>query len=1201
MHTKIAVSIRLKLVVAVVIVSLVIAGFTAAALIAQVGIARRAALIESTNLAFSIAHIGVTHIVNDPAFLEEYVDGLHARYGRDIVIVDTHKRGVADAFKSEVGETFTGDANNEVGQTIEDGEVRTFTEISEHDPLGAKQIVVPLRLDSANAESAIIGAVILEYTPIYEELLLAQRTELYIILALGAASVLFASIFGLRVATGVARPLIDMRRAVSAVAKGDYDARVDVRSGDEIGLLGTAFNTMAADLNNYRDKLVAYQHELEERVTQITERTVALDATQRRFVDLFEFAPDALLIVNREGTVVLVNRQTEALFGWTRAELVGNPAEVLMPADSGAKHWGLGQRLLQSAVPLAMGAGRPNLRALRKDGTTFSMDISLSPLGADGEPQVLAAVRDVTERNRMNEELQQSATLFRSTLDNMLEGCQIVGFDWRYRYVNATAARHNRQPAEALIGRTMMEAFVGIEATEIFTKIRCCMDGRVAQHCETEFVFPDGTRGSFQVSVLPTSEGVSILSVDITERKRAEAEIRSINADLERRVVNRTTELEQAREAAEAANRAKGAFLAMMSHEIRTPMNGVIGMLDVLAHHALSEHQADAVRTIRTSSFALLRIIDDILDFSKIEAGRLELEHSPVLLPELIESTCDTVFPVAVDKDVELNLFIAPQVPAQVWSDSTRLRQVLFNLMGNAIKFSAGRPQRRGQVSLRVEVPDRAPQRIVLRIADNGIGMAPETLDSLFSSFTQAEASTTRRFGGTGLGLVICKRLVTLMGGDIQVQSTLDKGSIFTVTLPFEAVVGAALPAAPDLTDLDCIVVGQAVNTDDLRIYLEHAGAQVHLVPDLEAAAKRAVGTSMPVVIHSINDDRPSPEQLKAAFAATPDVRHLLIARGRPRCVRMEVSDVVTLDGNVLRRSSLLRAVGVAAGRASPEILYGGGADDLPAEQAALLTVAEAREQGRLILIAEDDEISQKVILRQIEMLGHTAEIADDGVEALRLWRTGQYALLLTDLHMPNMDGYALAAAIRGDEAQRGIALTERMPIVAITANAMQGEATRAEAVGFDEYLTKPLQISRLMVSLRRWLTRDAAHSSSNEQPDASRLAQALDAGVLEGLVGDDPEIVREFLVNYRTSAGQLATELRAARAADDMRKVGIIAHKLKSSSRSVGAIALGDVCAELENACRVGARAGIAHGMLQFDAALTAVDAELDLLFAPT
>ncbi|HET6599263.1 MAG TPA: ATP-binding protein, partial [Burkholderiaceae bacterium] len=427
---------------------------------------------------------------------------------------------------------------------------------------------------------------------------------------------------------------------------------------------------------------------------------------------------------------------------------------------------------------------------------------------------------------------------------------------------------------------------------------------------------------------------------EVEERRLAQQEVMRLNEDLEQRVRARTAQLESsnqelalATEAAERANHAKSAFLATMSHEIRTPMNGVIGMVEVLSHSHLPEAQADAVKTIRASAFSLLGIIDDVLDFSKIEAGRLELERSPVALQDLIESVCDTLLPVALDKDVELNLFIAPQVPAQVWADSTRVRQVLFNLAGNAIKFSAGRPERRGRVSVRAELVDGTPPRLVLRFADNGIGMAPETLTQLFSSFTQAEVSTTRRFGGTGLGLAICKRLVALMGGEIDVQSALGEGSTFTVTLPLEAVEGGTGRRDPDVTGLECVVVGSDGHADDLRVYLAHAGARVHSVADLEAAVRRVHGLDAPVVIQNTRRDDPSPGVLQAAFTAMPGVRHLLIARGWGRRVRMTRDDVVNLDGNCLRRSSLLRAVAVAAGRASPELLHEGGEDEHAPEQ----------------------------------------------------------------------------------------------------------------------------------------------------------------------------------------------------------------------------------------------------------------------------
>jgi signal transduction histidine kinase/CheY-like chemotaxis protein/HPt (histidine-containing phosphotransfer) domain-containing protein len=691
---------------------------------------------------------------------------------------------------------------------------------------------------------------------------------------------------------------------------------------------------------------------------------------------------------------------------------------------------------------------------------------------------------------------------------------------------------------------------------------------------------------------------------EVEERRVAQQEVMRLNEDLERRVLARTAQLEKsnqelalATEAAERANQAKSAFLATMSHEIRTPMNGVIGMVEVLSHSHLPEPQADAVKTIRASAFALLGIIDDVLDFSKIEAGRLELERAPVALQDLIESVCDTLLPVALDKDVELNLFIAPQVPAQVWADSTRVRQVLFNLAGNAIKFSAGRPERRGRVSVRADLDERTPPRLVLRFADNGIGMAPQTLAHLFSSFTQAEVSTTRRFGGTGLGLAICNRLVTLMGGEIDVRSTLGEGSVFTVTLPLEVVEGGARRRDPDVTDLDCVIVGSDGNADDLRVHLEHAGARVHPAADLDAAVQLVHGLRSPVVIQNTRRDGPSADALHAAFIATPDVRHLLIARGWGRRARMTAQDVVNLDGNCLRRSSLLRAVAVAAGRASPELLQTSGEDEVSQEQVAP-TVAEARAQGRLILIAEDDEVNQKVILRQMEMLGHAAEVADNGGEALRLWREGQYAVLLTDLHMPAMDGYTLADTIRREEAQRGIARHERIPILALTANALRGEAMRAQAAGMDEYLTKPLQLHLLKAALAKWLPRNGVQTmpaALDEDPIRATDSGVFDVAVLKNLVGEDAEVVREFLSHYRAASTGLAAEMRVAGAAADIRQLGALAHKLKSSSRSVGALALGDLCAELENACRSGKRENVSQGMVEFEAALRAVHARID------
>ena len=275
---------------------------------------------------------------------------------------------------------------------------------------------------------------------------------------------------------------------------------------------------------------------------------------------------------------------------------------------------------------------------------------------------------------------------------------------------------------------------------------------------------------------------------------------------------------------------------------------------------------------------------------------------------------------------------------------------------------------------------------------------------------------------------------------------------------------------------------------------------------------------------------------------------------------------------------------------------------DLTVEPVQAPTVAEARAQGQLILVAEDDDVNQKVILRQLSVLGHAAEIAENGAEALRLWRTGTYRMLLTDLHMPEMDGYTLATTIRQEEAERGSARQGRMPILALTANALRGEALRAQAAGMDDYLTKPIQLHVLKAALKKWLPGDRGDALPRDV-DAVRPSappgMPLDIAVLESVVGDDPMVVRDFLGQYQASAGRLATEARAALATDDVRRIGDVAHKLKSSSRSVGAVALGDLCAELENTCRAGTREGVAQVMKEFEAALQAADAQISQILA--
>ena len=1057
-----------------------------------------------------------------------------------------------------------------------------------------------------------------------------ERVRTFSLLILGLtllAAILGAILFSRRVVT----TLKNLSYSAQHIAAGNLQQRVPVAGWDEIGQLASTFNTMTERLNasnrereGAENNLRQLNQELENRVAARTadlERVnAALISKEEETRSIVEHMVDCIITIDEKSIIRSVNPVIEKLFGYTREEVIGKNVSMLMPEPHRSGHDGYMERYYRTGRGRCefdhiltlevegvhnIGMGR-EVVGRHKNGEPVDLYVAVSEYFVGGKRYFTGILRDIHERKQVEQALRGSEQRLRAIVDNTAAFVGEMTPDGVLVEINRTALEVGGLESQDVIGKRLDETWWFSYKPEVQAQTRKdierALGGEIVRH-DLEIRIADGGLMTIDFMLVPVRD---------TNGRIVKLIPSGINISERMRILK---DLQQARLDAEQANQAKSIFLAAMSHEIRTPMNGVIGMADVLQQTSLSGYQMEMVDLIRESAFALLEIIDDILDFSKIEAGRLEIEQAPMSVVNVVEKACNMLESLASRKGVELTLFLDPAIPDEVLGDALRLRQVLVNLANNAIKFSSGQ-QEPGRVSVRALLAGHSLDQVTVefQICDNGIGMTEETQGRLFTSFTQGDASTTRRFGGTGLGLAISHHLVELMGGEITVQSALGKGSTFTVRLSF-----VPLPAKPvsakvvDLTGVSCLVLGDEKGlSDDLAVYLRHSGATVERVPDLAAARKR-IDTLPPglwLLIIDAGHDAPPIEELRVACHARPDLdphfvvlehghhqpdiepRFVVIRRGRRRHERSEAVDTVTLDGDVMHRDAFLRAVAIAAGRML-EV-----EEAQPAKIEAI--VAPSREkallEGTLILVAEDNEINQKVIRQQLSLLGYAADIAGDGREALKRWESGNYALLLTDLHMPEMDGYQLTAAIR--LAEQGKA---RAPIIAFTANALKGEAEHCRAVGMDDYLSKPVQLAHLKAVLHKWLpvlksgTRAPAVIATPAAPATAQ--RSMDVGVLEALVGNDPAVINEFLRDFRASSARIAADLRAASQAGEAVTAGATAHKLKSSARSVGALVLGDLCAEMEVAGKAGDIEAVKALLPRFESELAVVDKYIDSL----
>ena len=1004
-----------------------------------------------------------------------------------------------------------------------------------------------------------IGAIYLEAS--LDDLREARRDSLLLRIPAFLLALVVVCLLTFLLSGSLTGPIQKLAGVAREVANGkNYALRAPELSGAELVQLGKDFNQMLVVIEAGNQELQKARDSLEERVkertreleSEIAERqrtAVMLKESEELFRALNEASPVGIVSETKDGKIRMTNPAFRKMFGYSEEDTRGKSIDELLNTEETYEQAAATTRQVLSGIVV-----RKAVRRRRKNGELLDVEAFQAPLLRDGKTTGLLGIYlDISRRLKAEKSIRESEELFR-----LLSAAAPVGIvrcdrEGRIVYANQRWGEMTGRAPESALGFGWVEAIHPEDRENLEKMWNAAVKLGTEAHDETRFVTPDGTIVwiQWQSRVLRGPDGTPIGFVavleDVTRRRASEAK------------------LLEAKQAAETANEAKSQFLANVSHEIRTPMNGILGMTELVLATPLSAEQREYLGMVQGCAVSLLEIIDDVLDFSKIENGKIDLEKIPFSILECAENALQPVAVRAQQKGLGLEWYIRGELPEWMEGDPTRLRQVLINLLGNAVKFTE-----KGEVTLGIEYLRGDDENVSVRfsVADTGIGIPPEIRGKIFEAFQQSDNSVTRQYGGTGLGLSISARLIELMGGKLQLESEVGKGSTFFFELTWVRAKEAEVKHRAEMAQQKLPAARILVSDDaqagrDLVCWLTNRwGLETDTACSVEEATSLyakslAAGRPYDAALIDLNlAGKDGHEVAKEIRRSAPFGTTALLMMSSALSF---VDDARTNDYRIFQRlSKPLRR------RVLWESLQSALRGD------ARRTAVENRKPEKIpgtrrrILVVEDNEVNQMLVKKLLEKMGHDVQLAANGAEACEAVGQGSFDVVLMDLQMPVMGGLQAAQKIRRSEQGTG----QHIPIVAVTAHAAVDDQRRCEEAGMDGYLSKPIRPD----SLRNEIERTAGGiMAKQEKQTAAEHPRQNDwdlKELLERLDGDEGFLC-ELLVMFREDTRLNLEKSRKAMAERDFEMLARAAHTLKGMLRNLSFGAAADTAAALEIASR--------------------------------